>query len=74
LAFIFYVLARSGIITVGADLKNLNLLGLAGVSALVGLFTDHAMARLLEVAKVLFGETPDAPSASKVSKGDTKKS
>jgi hypothetical protein len=69
LAFIFYVLARSGIITVGADLKNLNLLGLAGVSALVGLFTDHAMARLLEVAKVLFGETPDEPSASNASKG-----
>jgi hypothetical protein len=73
LAFIFYVLARSGIVTVGADLKNLNLLGLAGVSALVGLFTDHAMARLLELAIVMFGKTPDEPSASNASKGDTKK-
>jgi hypothetical protein len=66
LAFIVYVLIRGGILTIGAEPKNLNFLGLTGISALVGLFTEHSMNKLRELADTAFGATPD--EASKVSK------
>jgi hypothetical protein len=73
MAFIVYVLVRGGILTVGADLENLNLLGLAGISFLVGLFSEHAMTKLLDLADTTFGKPPDKPADSSANKDTAQK-
>lgn len=73
MAFIVYVFVRGGILTIGADLKSLNLLGLTGISALVGLFSEHAMNKLLDLADSMFGKTPDKPSGSNDGKDKAQK-
>lgn len=55
LALLFYFLLRGGVLTIGADLKNMNLLGVAAISGLVGMFSEQAMIKLRDVARPLFG-------------------
>jgi hypothetical protein len=47
-----------GVLTIGADLKNLNLIGVAAISGLVGMFSEHAMHKLQDLADTLFGAAP----------------
>jgi len=68
LALIVYVLVRGGILSVGADLKDLNFLGFTGICFLVGLFAEHAMQKLNDLADTTFGKTHDESSRSKTEK------
>ena len=64
LALVFYFLLRGGVLSIGANLSNLNLVGVAAVSALVGMFAEHAMHKLQDLADTLFGSAPDTAKAS----------
>ncbi len=59
LALIFYFLLRGGVLSIGANLNSLNLVGLAAVSGLVGMFAEHAMHKLQDLADTLFGAAPE---------------
>jgi len=65
LAFILYILLRAGILSFGANLSNLNASGLVGISGLCGMFVEHAMHKLLELADTLF-KPPPPPSEAAV--------
>ena len=58
LALIFYFLVRGGLLTTQASLASLNLIGIAAVAGLVGMFSEHAMQKLQAQADSLFGATP----------------
>jgi hypothetical protein len=58
LALIFYFVLRGGVLTIGANLNNLNLVGVAAISGLVGMFSEHAMHKLQDLADTLFGIAP----------------
>lgn len=58
LALVFYLLLRGGVLTIGADLKNLNLVGVAGVSGLVGMFAEQALHKLQDLSDTIFGSAP----------------
>lgn len=55
IAFIFYLLVRGGLLTIGAQVMALNVVVIAGLSGLVGMFSEQAILKLLEVADALFG-------------------
>lgn len=57
-ALLFYFLLRGGVLTIGSDLENLNLLGVAAISGMVGMFSEHAMHKLQDLADTLFGPAP----------------
>lgn len=59
LALVIYLLIRGGVLTIGADLSNLNLVGVAGISGLSGMFSEQAMRRLRELAETAFGTPGD---------------
>lgn len=71
LALIFYFLLRGGVLTIGADLKSLNLTGVAGISGIVGMFAEHAMHKLQDLADTLFGPAPDDKSKQNASKASS---
>ena len=54
LALILSFLIRGGILTVGANLTGVNLIGLAAISALAGLFAEHVIRTLHQVADTIF--------------------
>ena len=58
LALIAYVLIRGGVLSVGSDLKNVNFLGVSGISFLVGLFAEQFLLKLHALADELFGKPP----------------
>ena len=70
LALVFYFLLRGGVLTIGADLKNLNLIGVASISGLVGMFSEQAMHRLQDLADTLLGTAP-GDDKKKTSKPET---
>lgn len=57
LSFTLYLLIRSGILT--TNVGNLNLMGLAGISILAGLFTENIMHKLNDLVDTLFGPGPN---------------
>ncbi len=59
LALIFYFLLRGGILTIGASLQNLNIVVVAGLSGLIGMFSEQALHKLHELADTTFGAAPD---------------
>ena len=60
LAVVVYFALRGGLLGTDAD-ASLNPYGLAGIAALVGLFTQQAFRKLREVFNTLWGvEDPDA--------------
>ena len=68
IAFIFYLLVRGGLVTIGAAVLALNVVVIAGLSGLVGMFSEQALLKLLEVADALFGsakevKTPETEAA-----------
>ena len=60
LGLIFFLLLRGGVLTINAGVNNLNLVGLASVTALVGMFAEHAMHKLQDLADTLFGTAPES--------------
>jgi hypothetical protein len=62
LALIFYFVIRGGFLSTGADATNISIYGIAGTSALVGMFSKNAIDKLEEVFTTLF--------RSKEGKGD----
>ncbi len=58
LAMIFYFLIRGGVLTVGTSLQNLNLIVVAGLSGLVGMFSEQALRKTRDVADTIFGSIP----------------
>ncbi len=63
LALALYFLVVAGILGLGTS-NNLSLVGVTGLSALVGLFTEQTMNKLNEVADHLFGEGPQSQSGT----------
>jgi len=59
IAFIFYILVRGGLLTIGAAVLALNIVVIAGLSGLVGMFSEQALLKLLEVADALFGPSKE---------------
>jgi hypothetical protein len=57
IAFIFYLLVRGGMLTIGTSVMALNVVVIAGLSGLVGMFSEQALLKLLEVAHALFGSS-----------------
>jgi hypothetical protein len=64
LPLIFYFLLRGGVLTVGTNLANLNLIGVAAISGLVGMFSENAMYKLKDLADTLFGNPPSKPNVT----------
>jgi hypothetical protein len=58
LALIFYFLIRGGVLTLAASLQNLNLIVVAGLSGLIGMFSEQALHKLHELADTMFGTAP----------------
>lgn len=58
LAMIFYFLVRGGLLTLGANLQNLNLIVIAGLSGLIGMFSEQALRKLRGLADTTFGAAP----------------
>lgn len=56
LALIIYLVLRGGVLTIGADLNNLNIVGVAGISGLSGMFSEQSMRKLRELADTAFGK------------------
>ncbi len=59
LALLFYFLVRGGLLTIGASLQNLNLIVVAGIAALVGMFSEQALHKLHSLASSIFGSEGD---------------
>ena len=57
LGTVFYIVLRGGLLTAGST-QSVNAYGFAAVSALVGLFSEQAAAKLKEVFSALFAEAP----------------
>jgi len=62
LAVIVNLLIRSSVFTVGSDARSLNIVGLSGIAALAGLFSEDAVRKLNSVADAIFGEVVKKPS------------
>jgi len=58
LSLIFYFLLNGGLLNQGANLSNLNIVGVAGFSGLIGLFSQQAIKKLHDVADTLFDTAP----------------
>jgi hypothetical protein len=56
LALVVSFLIRAGLFTAGSSLTSLNLLGLAAISALAGIFAEHVIRTLKHVADSIFEE------------------
>ncbi len=63
LALLFYFLVRGGLLTIGSNLQNLNLIVIAGISALVGMFSEQALQKLRELADSTFGASSGGGTA-----------
>ncbi len=74
IAIALYLLVRSGLFTLNTNVNTLNLLGLAGISMLVGLFTEQVLHKLNDLVDTLFGPGPANTPGSKpgVEKGSDK--
>ena len=53
-SIIFYIVLRAGFVSTNSGANNLNPFGIAGVSVMVGLFTDKATTKLAEIFDTMF--------------------
>ena len=67
IAFALYLLVRSGLFTLGTQVSSLNLIGLAGISIIAGLFTEQVLVKLNELIDTLFGASKTQGSKKKSS-------
>jgi hypothetical protein len=65
LALFFYLLIRGGLLTIGAEFMTLNLVVIAGLSGLVGMFSEQAILKLSELADATFGPAAKKQDTSK---------
>ena len=65
LALFFYLLIRGGLLTIGAEFMTLNLVVIAGLSGLVGMFAEQAILKLNELADATFGAAPKKETKEK---------
>jgi hypothetical protein len=62
IAFLFYMVMRGGLLTgSAADVKAINPFGITALAALVGAFSDKALAKLRDVAEALFAAKDARP-------------
>ena len=54
LALVFFLLVRGGLLAVNPDMKTPSQIGLAGASALVGMFSDEAAVKFKAIAGAIF--------------------
>ena len=54
LGFVFYLLVRGGVMAVSENIGAASEVGLAGISALVGMFSDQAAEKLKAIAEAIF--------------------
>lgn len=69
LALFFYFLIRGGLLTIGTEITMMNIVVIAGLSGLVGMFSEQAILKLSEVADATFGSKkaePDEPEEVKI--------
>ncbi len=50
----------------GTDVQNLNVIVVAGLSGLVGMFSEHALHKLQDVADTVFGDIPETKTTPKI--------
>ena len=62
LAVVINLLLRSSLFTVGSGSQSLNIVGLSGVAALAGVFSEEAIKKLNEIADAMFGKVAKKPS------------
>jgi hypothetical protein len=55
LALFFYFLIRGGLLTIGTEIMMMNVVVIAGLSGLVGMFSEQAILKLSEIADATFG-------------------
>jgi len=53
LALVFYFVIRAGLLPTESSALNVNILGLAGIASLVGLFSDQAVLKLKVIAETV---------------------
>lgn len=54
LGFVFFLLVRGGLLALGGEMEKLSEVGLAGASALVGMFSDEASVKFKAIAQAIF--------------------
>lgn len=62
-ATVLYLALRGGFTGFSGGLKDLNLYGIAGIAALTGMFSRHAVTKLSEIATTIFTKLPPQPDA-----------
>jgi hypothetical protein len=69
LALFFYFLIRGGLLTIGTEIMMMNVVVIAGLSGLIGMFSEQAILKLSEIADATFGSKkatePDATEEAK---------
>ena len=72
LALVFYFVLRAGLFSTQASVQSASLLGFAGISSLVGMFSDQAVLKLKVIAETIL--TRPKPGADAVPQDDSKHS
>lgn len=57
LSIFFYFLIRGGLLTIGAEFMAINIVAIAGLSGLIGMFVEQAIKKLNELANATFGSS-----------------
>lgn len=68
LGVIFYIVIRGGFFSSEASVKQTSPFSFVGLAALVGLFADHAMEKLRQVAGSVFSKTKQEEDEEKEDK------
>ncbi len=72
LALVFFLFVRGGLVALSADMKTPSEIGLAGASALVGMFSDEAAVKFKAIAGAIFS-TVEKGKDSSLEKGRGKR-
>jgi len=72
LALLFYFVIRGGFLSTGADVTNISIFGIAGLSGLVGMFSKNAIDKLREVFETLFKSETGKGDEARKDKGNEK--
>lgn len=59
LGFVFFLLVRGGLLALNPDMKTPSEIGLAGASALVGMFSDEAAVKFKAIAGAIFSKAAE---------------
>lgn len=59
IAYLFYLIARGGFLSVGVEEKTVNIFGMCAIAGLAGAFSDTAFLKLRELFQILFKPQDD---------------